>query len=369
LNHILTIIGTRPNIVKAAVVSEALKKQEINETILYTGQHYDHNMSKMLLEQLGVRVTFAEEAEFENLRNPLMMARPLQRLLHMVSKIDLYLYGQRKPDYVLVYGDTDSSLAGAIAAAKNNIPIIHVEAGLRSHNMIMQEEKNRIVIDHLSELLFAPTMSAYDNLQKEGIKDSYFVGDVMYDAVLKFDAIAEKQQCVGNIVDLHEDYYLVTIHRAELVDNKHRLETVLKALETLAIAGKKIVFPVHPRTATKIEEFNLIDLWERLNKKVAILPPQSYFDSITLEKNAKMVLTDSGGVQKEAFFYKVPCVVLRQETEYTELCDSGWCSLLTDFSQESILWSIENPSKVSNCREFGDGHAADKIAEIIKGAL
>jgi UDP-N-acetylglucosamine 2-epimerase len=268
------------------------------------------------------------------------------------------------PDLVLVYGDTNSTLAGALAAVKLNIPVAHVEAGLRSFNREMPEEHNRILTDHCSNLLFCPTKTAVKHLQDEGISRGVFqVGDVMYDAVLQFSEIAQEKSRIFTDLNLdNEEYILATVHRPYNTDQPEKLKNILDAFQGLS---NPIVFPVHPRTKKKID---LLESEKYMSNNIKVIDPVGYLDMLLLEKNAKMILTDSGGIQKEAFFFQVPCVTLRNETEWVETVEAGW-NILVGSDKEKILSAVENFEIPTGPRSliFGNGDAAEKISNQLNG--
>lgn len=312
---IVTIIGARPQFIKAAAVSSALIKNHVKEIILHTGQHYDKNMSDVFFYDLHIPKP-VYNIGIRSSTHGAMTGR-------MLEKIETILIDE-KPNIILVYGDTNSTLAGALAASKLHIPIAHVEAGLRSFNKRMPEETNRILTDHMSDLLFAPTNTAVKNLKNEGItKGVHHIGDVMYDAAVFFGKIAEKKsEIIGQLGLKNQQYFLSTIHRAENTDNPKRLESIINALVTLS-KNTPVVLPLHPRTLKIILKIGLAKKIKNLN----ITKPLSFLDMVVLEKNAKVIITDSGGVQKEAYFHLVPCVTLRDETEWIETVNAGWNSI------------------------------------------
>src|ERR1041384_6662606 len=299
---IMTIVGARPQFIKAAPVSRALAAS-FDEVLVHTGQHYDYGMSGVFFEEMEMRPpdyhlgigggTHGEQTG--------KMLIEIEKILHSV-----------KPDYVLVYGDTNSTLAGALAAAKARIPLAHVEAGLRSYNRAMPEEINRLLTDHVSNLLLCPTDAAVENLTKEGItKGVYRVGDVMYDALLSNLAIAHKRSRILASLGLQRGTYaLATVHRAANTDNPERIAAILAALGLLS---KRVVFPVHPRTRNVIRESELA-----VSSNISIIEPVGHFDMLILQENADCILTDSGGMQKEAYLLGVRCITLREETEWVE---------------------------------------------------
>ena len=347
---IASVVGARPEFIKAAPVSREIR-QHHEEVLIHTGQHYDENMSDVFFEILDIPrpdhnlgVGSASHG-----RQTADMMRGLEDVLE-----------KEKPNFVLVYGDTNSTLAGALVAAKMGFPLGHVEAGLRSFNREMPEEVNRVVADHLSSLLFAPTETAVDNLAKEGItRGVHLVGDVMYDVALQSAQAARSREIVARLGLTRGEYILVTLHRPQNVDDKEALASIVEALLR---AGKPVVFPVHPRTRKNLTTFGL---WDRLRTKVQAIEPVDYLDFIALLMAAAKVVTDSGGVQKEAYFFGVPCVTLRDETEWIETLEDGWNALVGTETDE-ILDAIQkfNPEGTKS-KSFGDGHAAEKIARIL----
>lgn len=324
---ILTVVGARPQFVKAAVVSRAIalhnrktQKNKINEIIVHTGQHYDTNMSDIFFKEMQIPEP-VYSLGIGDCSHGSMTGK-------MLDKIEAVILNE-KPDVVLVYGDTNSTLAGSLAAAKLRIPVAHVEAGLRSFNMHMPEEINRILTDRISSFLFCPTETAVHNLSNEGIPNNsqitpispivMNVGDVMYDAVLFYKQICRPTDPVSQLVDNlgKNDYYLATIHRAENTDNRERLCNITEAFSLIS-QDTHIILPLHPRTSKKINEYGLSF------NGVHIINPVGYFDMLTLLDNCKAVFTDSGGLQKEAYFFQKPCITLRDETEWVELVEHGY---------------------------------------------
>ena len=350
---IVTVVGARPQFVKAAPVSVELRKKH-EERILHTGQHYDDNMSKIFFEDLKIpRPDINLEVGSDS------HARQTAEIMLGVEK---YLQ-QEKPDLVLVYGDTNSTLAAAVSASKMNIKLAHVEAGLRSFNRKMPEEINRIVADRLSNLLFCPTETAVKNLQKEGMVEGvHNIGDVMFDAALKFAPIAEGKSKILEKESLSPgDYLLITLHRPENTDYFQNMKNIVSALID---SSKQIVFPVHPRTIKYLKHYKLFKKFVRA-ENIKLLEPVSFIDMIVLEKNAQKILTDSGGVQKEAYFYKIPCITLREETEWVETVEDGWnCIVAANY--EKILDAIKNfsPSKHQK-GHYGDGKASVELCRLI----
>ncbi len=350
---IVSIVGARPQFIKAAPVSTALRKQH-HELLLHTGQHYDDNMSRVFFDELAIpRPDINLEIGSDS--------HARQTAAIMIG-VEQYLQEER-PDLVLVYGDTNSTLAGAIAASKLHIKLAHVEAGLRSFNRAMPEEINRIVADKVADLLFCPTATAVNNLANEGIIHGvYNIGDVMYDAALQFAPIAEQKSHILDRLKIEpHSYCLLTLHRAENTDSFDHLKRILTAILQ---AGERIVFPAHPRTVKFLKQYQLYQPLEQA-AHVLLIEPVSYIDMIVLEKNAKKILTDSGGVQKEAYFYRVPCITLRQETEWVETVADGW-NCLVGADVQKILAALANFSPNGKQQgHYGDGTASAKLVEII----
>lgn len=316
--NIITIVGARPQFIKAATVSRVIKaRNDISEKIIHTGQHYDGNMSDIFFDELNIPTPDYNLGIGGSLHG--------QMTGQQLEKIETILL-QEKPDRVLVYGDTNSTLAGALAAVKLNIPVAHIEAGLRSFNKKMPEEINRVITDHIADLLFTPTETAMANLINEGISREQIIlsGDVMYDAALYYADKAESKAEVLKQLNIGSNYVLVTLHRAENTDSPDRLCAIVNGLVELSANKHSVVLPLHPRTRKKLCEYGL---WEKLCRSVQIIDPVGYLEMVLLEKNASLIITDSGGVQKEAYFHKRPCITLRDETEWVELLDIGWNKL------------------------------------------
>ena len=356
---VLSIVGARPQFIKAGVVSRKLLEKNIKEILVHTGQHYNFNMSEVFFRELSLPTpdyylgvgsgTHGEQTG---------------KMLIEIEKVLL----QEKPDIVLVYGDTNSTLAGALAATKLHIPVAHVEAGLRSFNRYMPEEVNRVLADHISGYLFAPTNTAVENLRREGItKGVYKVGDVMLDVALEVASRIDEEKVLRRFNLKPKGFILVTIHRAENTDNKENLENIWNALHKLAKEGNIIFFPVHPRTRKAIENYEL----KVESPNLRISEPVSYSEMVALEKNAKVIITDSGGVQKEGYFFGTRCVIPRNETEWMELVEIGF-NKLTGTKTESIYNSVQ---EILNSKEgvsnfnleiYGHGNASDKIVEVLE---
>ncbi|ACI19378.1 non-hydrolyzing UDP-N-acetylglucosamine 2-epimerase [Dictyoglomus thermophilum] len=347
---VVSIVGARPQFIKLAPFSAELRKNGIKEVILHTGQHYDENMSELFFKELEI-----PEPDYNLGIGSGSHGEQTGRMLIGIEEVLV----KEKPDVVIVYGDTNSTLAGALASAKIHIPLAHVEAGLRSFNKKMPEEINRIVADHLSDILFCPTETAVENLKREGIeKGVYLVGDVMFDALMHFSKLAKEKSKILEKLSLNpKDYYLITVHRAENTDNPERLKNIFSAISEL---DKEVIFPIHPRTKNRLKELGLEGY---LRGRVRIIDPVGYLDMIELEKNALAILTDSGGVQKEAFWLRVPCITLREETEWVETLKYGW-NILVGSNKERILEAIKN---IKNGKEisFENDYASPKMREVL----
>jgi len=377
---IVTIIGARPQIIKAAALSRAIQRrysEKIHETIVHTGQHYDENMSQVFFEELGI-----PKPEYNLHVGSASHGVQTANMIEGIEKILL----EEKPDYLVLYGDTNSTLAGAVAASKIHVPIAHIEAGLRSFNKSMPEEINRIVCDHCSTLLFTPTHAGVDNLAKEGFQldnpapytidnpKVYRCGDIMYDNSLYFSEVADSKVDVLKRLRLEgKPFVLVTLHRDGNTDHPERLNSILDALMELS-NDIAIVLPLHPRTRKMINQLVEKEKAERLfhTENIKTTEPVSFLEMIQLEKHASLVTTDSGGVQKESYFFKKPCVILRPETEWVEIVKAG-AGTLADADKKVILEAchryLQHPP-VDFPEIFGDGHAADfmlkKMLENLK---
>ncbi len=364
---ILTIIGARPQFIKAAAVSRVLaQNKNFQELIVHTGQHYDASMSD----------TFFTELEIPKPKYNLGVgsASHGEQTAKMLSSIEGILK-EENPSCVLVYGDTNSTLAGALAASKLHFKIAHVEAGLRSFNKKMPEELNRILTDHCSDFLFTPTETAKTNLLREGFKEEVIhqVGDVMFDASLYFLKRAEKQSKILSDLQLQpQSFVLSTIHRAENTDNPQILKNIFNQLTEVA-QRTKVVLPLHPRTRKIIAGFDEHSKWE---SAIKIIDPVGYLDMVMLEKNACLIATDSGGIQKEAYFFNVPCVTLRNETEWVELVEMGVNTLVnpnqTTIAKEIFRLIEQNKNSklaASSLSPYGDGHASEKILNVLSAGL
>lgn len=342
---VLTVVGARPQFIKAAPVSKALAAAGLKEILVHTGQHFDAQMSDIFFEELDIAPP-AYNLQINSLGHGAMTGRMLEKLEEVMLA--------EKPGVVLIYGDTNSTAAGALAAAKLHIPVAHVEAGLRSFNKRMPEEINRIVADHLSTLLLCPTQTAIENLFREGITSGvHAVGDVMYDTTLAATERAERKSNILQTLDLSPRSYAVcTIHRAENTDDPERFAAVIAWLEQAA-RDVPIVMAVHPRTR------KLMTTTGRTPDRVHLVDPLGYLDMTQLVHHAAAVFTDSGGLQKEAYFHRVPCVTLRDETEWVETIEAGW----------NRLWTVPDYRPRRDISDYGDGHSAGKIAKLIQTSL
>ncbi len=338
---VLTVVGARPQFVKAAPVSAALARSGMREVLVHTGQHFDPNMSDQFFSELGIPAP-THHLGIHSLGHGAMTGR-------MLAAIETILIEER-PDWMLVYGDTNSTLAGALAAAKLHIPVAHVEAGLRSFNRRMPEEVNRVLTDHVSALLLCPTATAVENLRREGIEAGvHAVGDVMFDASLMAAKLSFQTSRILEDRELTPGAYAVaTFHRAENTDDPERFARVLRWLEDAA-RECPVVIPVHPRTRA------LIDRADWKPNGITLLPPLGYLDMTRLVSNAVAVFTDSGGLQKEAYFHRVPCVTLRDETEWVETVEAGW----------NRLWTEAAYKPRRDVAEYGNGTASDEIARLL----
>ena len=346
---ICSIVGARPQFIKAAIVSRALRVVA-REVLVHTGQHYDEGMSAVFFEQLDI------PAPDYNLGvGSSSHGAQTGRMLEQVEAV----LEKEQPDRVLVFGDTNSTLAGALAAAKLKIPVAHVEAGLRSFNRAMPEEVNRVLTDHLSDLLFCPSQTAVNNLAREGITAGvHLVGDVMAEA-LRFgvERARERSTVLKRLGLASKGYLLVTIHRAENTGNRERLQSILAGLSEIR---ETIVFPVHPRTQAALEEL----AWTP-PPHIRLISPMGYLDMCALESNARVILTDSGGVQKEAYWLGVPCITLRDETEWIETVETGWNRLAGAEAQRIVAAIGKTFSPSTHPSLYGDGQPARSIAELI----
>jgi UDP-GlcNAc3NAcA epimerase len=388
---VLSIVGARPQFIKAAVVSQQIRRQTgsegIQHLLLHTGQHYDFNMSEVFFRELDLPQP--------NYYLGIGSGRHGEQTGKMLAGIEEVLL-QEDPDIVVIYGDTNTTLAGALAAAKLHVPVAHVEAGLRSFNRQMPEEINRIVADHCSDLLFCPTQTAAENLEKEGFHNTVHaadvasnhqssiinhqfkaplvlnVGDVMLDLAREVKVrLAREGQGGKDILGRYglqpHGYVLTTIHRASNTDEPENLRSILEAMRRIARGGLKVLFPIHPRTRKAMEKADLLTLVD--TPGIIASEPVSYVEMIALESEARLLLTDSGGVQKEAYFFRVPCVVAREETEWTELVQIGW-NRLAGAQTETILAATEAVLREDFAQKprpdyYGTGHAATRIVSVL----
>lgn len=379
--RIVTIVGARPQIIKSSAISRAIQQNfpnELEEIIVHTGQHYDENMSEVFFTELGI-----PQPNYNLNVGSGSHAAQTAKMLEGLEAIFI----KEKPTAVLVYGDTNSTIAGALAAVKIHIPVIHVEAGLRSFNKAMPEEINRISCDHMSTLLFVPSITGMENLKNEGFKlhdklkadldhpKVYHCGDVMFDNSLYFSEISDQKSTILATHSLKENgYILSTIHRDSNTDSKENMEEIFGAL--LEIQEKSdlvIVLPIHPRTKGKMQEQLSSELLQKIeaNPYFKIIPPAGFLDIIALEKHARMLVTDSGGLQKEAYFFRKPCVILRPQTEWVEIVENG-NAILADASKKRIITAFEDltaKNDLSYPPLYGDGKAAVFICEKIVNDL
>lgn len=378
--RIASIVGARPQFIKIApLCREFDKKEDFRHLIIHTGQHYDYRMSKVFFDELGI-----PEPDF-NLE--VGSGNHGWQTGEMTKRIEEVLLRER-PDYVIVYGDTNSTLAGALAASKLQIPLAHVEAGLRSYNKKMPEEINRVVTDHLSDILFCPMETAVRNLEEEGFKKIINngkltdldpnlssplqfpvvinVGDIMYDSVLYNVHIAQNRSKILDDLNLVSgNYVLATVHRAENTDNPERLNSIFQALDKIASDDLQVIVPLHPRTHRQLKDLKL-----KLDR-VHVIDPVSYFEMLVLEHNAKVILTDSGGVQRESYWFQIPCIILREETEWMELVEGEFC-ILAGADKEKIIGAynkIKNRSVNFDINLYGNGKAGKEIGNIIESIL
>jgi len=378
MKKIITIVGARPQIIKAAALSRAIAQQfssHLNEVIVHTGQHYDADMSQVFFDELGIPKP-DYNLQVGSASHGVQTARMIEGIEEILLK--------ENPDYLVLYGDTNSTLAGAIAASKIHVPIVHIEAGLRSYNKSMPEEINRIMCDHASTLLFSPTKTGHQNLINEGFNPDnhspftadhpgiFHCGDVMYDNSLFFNELAASK---SNILEKHglpnDRFILATIHRNNNTDEPGRLQAIFSALIEIAETyHETIVLPLHPRTSQLLQQNLGHDLYRKLESTstIKILPPVSFLDMIQLESNCHMIVTDSGGVQKEAYFFHKPSIILRPETEWVEIVEQR-TAILADAHTEHILGAYEQLRHASKNLVypplFGDGHAAAFICQTM----
>lgn len=354
---LLTIVGARPQFVKAATISRALRGQsEVVEVIVHTGQHYDPNMSKVFFDELDIPEP-AYHLEVGSGNHGRQTGRMLEAIETTIQT--------EKPDWVLVYGDTNSTLAGALAAVKLHVRVAHVEAGLRSFNRAMPEEINRVLTDHAADLLFAPTETACRNLTAEGLQTkTERTGDVMFDAAIFYASRVKEEHLQTSFGLQAKQYCLATIHRAENTDDPVRLQSLFQALAELS-RSMPVILPVHPRTRARLASLSVaLQSFPHLR----LVDPVGYLDMVLLEKNARLVMTDSGGVQKEAYFFSVPCVTMRTETEWVELVQNGF-NFLAGTGTESILASVDRALAAIpdwGMQLYGDGRSAQQIVSVLR---
>ncbi len=360
--RMVSIVGARPQFIKAATVTRAVAAHNttcdgaiLDEKSIHTGQHYDDNMSEVFFQELEIPRPAYNLGVGSSSHG--------EQTGRMLERIEQVLVAE-KPDLVLVYGDTNSTLAGALAAAKLHIPVAHVEAGLRSFVRTMPEEINRVLTDHISDLLFCPTPTAVTNLAREGIdKGVHDVGDVMYDSTLFYAerVMPLEHDILGRLGVAPKSFYLATVHRAENTDSRERLAAIFRAFDEIATEACPVIVPLHPRTVKYVRQYDL-----QIGIAVKIVGPASYLEMVALEKNACKILTDSGGVQKEAYFLGVPCITLRHETEWVETVDAGW-NILAGSDAHAIVAAVgaPSPSAGPDSGPYGNGHAAARICELL----
>ena len=348
---LVTIIGARPQFVKASVVSKALRNAGYTEILVNTGQHYDDNMARIFFEEMGI-----PKPDYDLGVGSGTHASQTASALVGIEKI-LFI---EKPDFIIVFGDTNATVAGALAAAKCHIKIVHIEAGLRSYNREMPEEINRVVTDVLSDFLFVPTQVAEDNLNREGITSGiHIVGDVMVDALITYTKIAEKKSHMLKDLKLEkEKYLLMTIHRPSNADSDDRLLSILEEVSRIDLP---VIFPVHPRSRSRVEK-----LISQTDGNIRIIDPVGYLDMMMLEKYASIIITDSGGVQKEAYLHKTPCLTVRGETEWVETVRDGWNYIVGDQLEQISKLSNNFPKPKEWHPHYGDGKSSARIVEILE---
>ena len=346
----VSVVGARPQFIKASPLSLVLRKRH-QEILVHTGQHYDYGMSDIFFKDLRIPAP-DYHLGIGSGSHGVQTGSMLKAIEEVLEK--------ERPDVVMVYGDTNSTLAAALAAAKLHIPVVHIEAGLRSFNRAMPEEINRVMTDHLSTRLFAPSEVSRDNLRREGIETGvHVVGDIMYDALLLHRTSAERRSNVLTRFELSpRSYYAATIHRAENTDQPDHLRSIFKALQALK---KPVILPLHPRTKKKLDEYLI-----QAGSNVRCVDPLGYLDMVQFQEHAACILTDSGGVQKEAYYLRVPCVTLRTETEWVETVAAGW-NMVCGSNTEAIVSAVD---KMEGCHAshgnlYGDGHTAERIVEIL----
>jgi UDP-GlcNAc3NAcA epimerase len=357
--QILSIVGARPQFVKAAVVSREIRRRGWREILVHTGQHYDERMSGVFFDELEI-----PRPDYSLGIGSGSHGEQTGRMLAAVERVLI----DARPDWIVVFGDTNSTLAGALAATKLHLPVAHIEAGLRSFNRRMPEEVNRVLVDHMSDLLLAPTATAVDHLRREGIDGSkiQLVGDVMCDATMHYrNVAAERSDVLDRLQLAPKSFVLATVHRAENTDAPERLRAIMSGLAAVA-DSHPVVFPVHPRTRSALEKY---DLWQSACECLRVVEPVGYLDMTMLEANAHRIVTDSGGVQKEAFFCRTPCITLRDETEWVELVAAGWNQLIsptaTDFSARLTQAVAQDDPPEVVAPLYGTGDASARICECL----
>ena len=350
---IISVVGARPQFIKLAILSKELRENH-NEIIIHTGQHYDDNMSRYFFEEMQI-------AKPDYNLNIGSGSHGKQTAEMLIGLEDIFLH--QKPDVVITFGDTNTTLATGLAATKLNIPVAHVEAGLRSHNREMPEEINRILTDHISDYLFAPTLTAMENIKSENLYGKPFlVGDVMYNSLLYYGKIAEqKSRILKNLKLKQKEYILLTLHRPYNVDNIHKLQNIFSALKQ---TKRFIVLPVHPRSRKMIESTNTI-----IPENISIIEPLGYLDFIFLQKHSEKIITDSGGIQKEAYLNGIPCITIRPETEWIETVKAGWNVLVGDKKDQLIENCLHFKPSHNRPRYFGDGNSSKKIISILESHI
>lgn len=378
---IITIVGARPQIIKSSALSRAISEkfsELLEEVIIHTGQHYDENMSRIFFDEMNI-----SKPDYNLNVGSGSHGTQTAKMIEGLEAIFL----KEKPSAIVVYGDTNSTIAGALAGAKIHIPVVHIEAGLRSFNKAMPEELNRIACDHMSTLLFTPTEAGLKNLKREGFDlrnndkatidapNVYHCGDIMYDNSLHFSAISEgKSSILKELYLENEGFVLCTVHRDSNTDIRNNMEAIFSSLLSIGeSSGLKIAMPLHPRTRNKIKEQLSAELYDSVmsSENVCLFPPVGFLDIIALEKNAKLIITDSGGLQKEAFFFKKPCIILRSQTEWVEIVENGNAILVgADKDKiESAFKELMSKTNFSYPSFYGDGQAATFICERLIGGL
>ncbi|KJJ84404.1 UDP-n-acetylglucosamine 2-epimerase [Candidatus Omnitrophus magneticus] len=359
MKKILTIIGARPQFIKSVLISRALEEESLScclkEITVNTGQHYDANMAGVFFSELNIK-----QPDYDLSLGGVSALSQISAMTKLLEEI----FDKERPDLAIVYGDTNSTLAGAISAVKSKVRLAHVEAGLRSFDKSMPEEVNRILTDHITSIFFCPTKIAVENLKKENIINGvYFTGDIMFELVMKSLNIAREKSGIMRSLGLQpKEYFLATVHRESNTDTRKNIDSIISSFGDL---NKKVIFPIHPRAKKMLQMFGLIKKLENMDN-VKVIEPVGYLDMILLENNAAKILTDSGGVQKEAYFLKVPCVTLRENTEWVETLEGGW-NVLTGADSEKIVQSAGLSREMPPQKNYyGDGDTSSRIAQILK---